>query len=84
MVITSAIFGGMSGAVGTFISAFRSGLPTGPFIVVFAAVIFLISLFFGKERGILIQKIEYKKQQKENIEKTVQNRQIERRGGNMT
>ncbi len=33
MLLLSALFGGVSGAVGTIISALGSGWPTGPFIV---------------------------------------------------
>ena len=69
MIILSAIFGGLSGAIGTLISALGSGWPTGPFIVIVAASLFLISLFLGKERGILIQYIQYKIQQKKQVEK---------------
>lgn len=54
MVFLSACFGGGAGAVGTLVSAFGSGWPTGPFIVVVAASMFLVSLFFGKEKGILV------------------------------
>lgn len=60
MIILSAILGGFSGAVGTLISAIGSGLPTGPFIVVVAASFFVISLLFGKERGIVIRYVQFR------------------------
>lgn len=84
MVLLSAFIGGTSGAFGTIISAMGSGLPTGPFIVVVAAVFFIISLVFGKERGLLIQKLQYKRQQKEYLEKVSRNVQIDSSGGDMT
>lgn len=63
MIILSALFGGLSGALGTFVSALGSGWPTGPFIVIAAAVVFIVSLLFGKEKGLLIRYIQFKKTQ---------------------
>ncbi|MBN6206059.1 metal ABC transporter permease [Ralstonia pickettii] len=60
MVILAAIFGGIAGATGTLISALGKGLPTGPFIVVVGAGIFILSLIFGKEKGILINYVQFK------------------------
>lgn len=60
MVILAAIFGGIAGATGTLISALGKGLPTGPFIVVVGAGIFVFSLIFGKEKGILINYVQFK------------------------
>lgn len=81
MVFISATIGGISGVIGTIISAIGNGLPTGPFIVVVAAIFFIISLAFGKERGVLIKKIQFKKQQKACMDKANKNVQIEGRGG---
>lgn len=64
MLLLSASIGGLSGAIGTLVSTVRSGLPTGPFIVVVAACFFIISLFVGKEKGILIQYIQFKVEQR--------------------
>lgn len=64
MIILSAILGGFAGATGTLISAIGSGLPTGPFIVVIAATFFIFSLLFGKERGIVIQYVQFRMQKK--------------------
>lgn len=55
MLWLSALFGGGAGAIGTTISAFGLGWPTGPFIVVTSAAIFLISLFLGRKKGIIIE-----------------------------
>lgn len=54
MLFLSALFGGVAGVIGTFVSALGSGWPTGPFIVVVAAGLFIFSLIFGKEKGLLI------------------------------
>lgn len=67
MMVLSAIFGGFSGAVGTFISAQGAGWPTGPFIVLSASVFFLVSLLFGKEKGLIVERLEFKDQQRKAI-----------------
>nr|AFV25945.1 manganese/zinc ion transporter [Alkalihalobacillus alcalophilus ATCC 27647 = CGMCC 1.3604] len=64
MLILSAFIGGISGVVGTAISALGRGWPTGPFIVVVAAVLFIISLIFGKEKGLFINYLQFKAHQK--------------------
>lgn len=65
MMALSAIFGGISGALGTFISAQGAGWPTGPFIVLAASCLFLVSLVFGKEKGLLIERLEYRSLRRE-------------------
>lgn len=64
MLWLAAMFGGVSGAGGTFISALGRGLPTGSLIVIVAASFFVISLLIGKEKGILVQHLQFKAQQK--------------------
>jgi manganese/zinc/iron transport system permease protein len=63
MMTLSALFGGGAGAIGTTISALGSGWPTGPFIVVASAVVFVISLFFGTKKGLIVEFLTYRKQQ---------------------
>ncbi|SDB85472.1 metal ABC transporter permease [Shouchella lonarensis] len=65
MMFLSAIFGGLSGAIGTFVSAQGANWPTGPFIVLTATAFFLVSLVFGRSHGLLTEYFTYKKQQKE-------------------
>nr|WP_239094206.1 iron chelate uptake ABC transporter family permease subunit [Bacillus sp. B15-48] len=64
MMWLSALFGASAGAIGTLISAFGSGWPTGPFIVVASSVLFLVSLLFGVKKGIVIEYIMLRKQKK--------------------
>jgi manganese/zinc/iron transport system permease protein len=52
MVLISGIVGGLSGAAGTLISTLGKGLSTGPFIVLSATVIFIVSLLFSPKRGL--------------------------------
>jgi manganese/zinc/iron transport system permease protein len=60
MLLLSAGFGGTAGAGGTLISSMGSSWPTGPFIVIAAAAIFVFSLLFGKEKGIFIKYVQVK------------------------
>ncbi|QEY21460.1 metal ABC transporter permease [Psychrobacillus sp. AK 1817] len=53
ILVTSAFFGALSGALGTMISSIRTGLSTGPIIVLVAAALFLISYFLAPTRGLL-------------------------------
>ncbi|MDQ0184014.1 manganese/zinc/iron transport system permease protein [Cytobacillus kochii] len=58
MVMISGIFGAISGVIGTLISSLDRGIPTGPFIVVTATIIFFISILFAPARGIITLKIK--------------------------
>jgi manganese/zinc/iron transport system permease protein len=49
----SALFGALSGLVGSALSALASNMPAGAIIVLVAAGFFLVSLLFGTERGII-------------------------------
>ena len=52
MVVLSSLFGGMSGVLGTMVSSYTPGIPTGPTIVAFMSIIVLGSLLFAP-RGII-------------------------------
>ncbi|MGB8711471.1 MAG: metal ABC transporter permease, partial [Methyloceanibacter sp.] len=52
MLVLSAIFGMVSGGVGAFFSFVGRNLPTGPFMVLAAGVVFAVALFFGPRHGI--------------------------------
>lgn len=54
MLVLAAFFGGGAGVLGTLVSTWGKGLPTGPFIVVAAASIFVVSLLFGASKGLLV------------------------------
>lgn len=54
MILLSALIGGLSGVLGTLVSTMKSGLPTGPFIVVVGAGFFVLSFLFGKEKGLFV------------------------------
>lgn len=64
MVIIAAIFGAISGIIGTLISSSTRNLPTGPVIVVIISSIAIISLFIAPGRGIIWRKIRDKNNKK--------------------
>ena len=53
MIILSAVLGGLSGLLGTILSALPAsqGLPTGPMIVLAATFIFIVSILCAPRRG---------------------------------
>lgn len=55
MLLLSALIGGASGWLGASLSAFFPRLPAGAVIVLVATVGFLVSMFLGTERGVLLR-----------------------------
>ena len=53
MIWTAGGIGGVSGYLGAVLSASAPALPTGPSIVLVAASIFLLSLLFAPDRGVV-------------------------------
>lgn len=64
MTVLSALFGGGAGVIGTLLSAYGKGWPTGPFIVIAAASLFVVSLAFGIRKGLLVIGIQQYRQRK--------------------
>ncbi len=65
MVILSAIFGAVSGVVGTILSSIVSKLPTGPMIVIVISMIVIISIGFAPNRGLIWKYFRNRKKQRE-------------------
>ncbi len=53
MLLLSALIGALSGWLGASFSGILGNLPAGAIIVLVAATIFLISMFFGTARGVV-------------------------------
>jgi manganese/zinc/iron transport system permease protein len=61
MLVLSALFGALIGAAGTLASARGAGLPTGPMIVLAGAVVFLVTMLFARQRGLIAKAVaEYR------------------------
>ena len=69
MLILSAIFGGLSGIVGSMISSTTEGMSTGPVIVITITIILGISLIFSPKQGYLFEYLRRRKQHQNNIDK---------------
>lgn len=65
MVVLSAIFGAISGVLGTLLSSVISKLPTGPTIVIVISGIVIFSLAFAPNRGLIWKYFRDKKNQRE-------------------
>jgi len=55
MLLLAGLIGGLSGWVGSSISALTPRLPAGAVIVLVAACIFVFSMLFGSARGVLVR-----------------------------
>jgi len=53
MLILAALFGMFSGIVGAFLSFMGNSLPTGPFIVLGASMVFALAFLFGPRHGLV-------------------------------
>lgn len=53
MLTLAGVFGGLSGALGAYISALSPRMPTGPWMVVAVTILFAVSILFAPERGLL-------------------------------
>ena len=65
MVLIAAIFGAISGVVGTGISATQNNLSTGPVIILVAAVFVVFSFIFSPSRGLLFRQIRFIKNRRD-------------------
>ena len=61
MVGLAAIFGAVSGVLGTAISASQNNLSTGPVIVLVATIFVVFSFVFSPSRGLLFRQIRFVK-----------------------
>jgi len=59
MVWLSAIFGGVSGVTGAYISTLAPQMPTGPWMVIAVTFLFAISLLFAPRQGVLSRTMSF-------------------------
>ncbi|WP_226670276.1 metal ABC transporter permease [Metabacillus litoralis] len=58
MIIISGLIGGLSGVAGTLLSTIMKGMATGPLIIIAATIMFLLSLIFAPNRGLLAKAVK--------------------------
>lgn len=61
MLLLATLIGMFSGYSGAFISYAAPQMPTGPWIVVVAGIVALISMFFSPKRGMMFQWLELRR-----------------------
>lgn len=75
MVWISALVGMTTAALGAFLSFLGPSLPTGPFMVVAASVVFAAAFFFGPRHGLIVRWWQHRsrsgKIQRENTLKSI-------------
>lgn len=59
LLAVAAVLGGLSGWIGAAISALVPRLPAGAIVVVVAGVLFVVSLIFGRARGVFVRLREH-------------------------
>ncbi len=64
MLLLAGVIGGVSGWLGASVSALMPRLPAGALVVLIAAMVFLVSMFFGTERGVLIRYAAHRRLQR--------------------
>ncbi len=57
LLVLSVLLGGLTGTLGAFLSFLGNGLPTGPFMVLAASVVFGLAFFFSPRYGYILRKI---------------------------
>lgn len=71
MLVLSAIFGYITGVIGTILSATFDRLPAGPIIVLTGSALFAISMLFGVRRGAIARFLSQRR-----FERTWRERQL--------
>lgn len=64
LLLVAMLFGLVTGAVGTLISAQVAGLPAGPLIVLVGATLFIISALMGPRRGAIARLVALAQQRR--------------------
>jgi manganese/zinc/iron transport system permease protein len=67
MIALAALFGILSGLAGAFFSFLGSNLPTGPFMVVSASLMFSVAFFFAPRNGLLIRWHRFRNQRRRTV-----------------
>ena len=82
MIILSAIFGGLSGIIGSMISSTTEGMSTGPVIVITITAILGISLIFSPKQGYLFKYIRNRRKSQISLDniKTISDNEKENHG----
>lgn len=61
ILITASLLGALSALISTQISYLAPAMPTGPWMVVSLSVLFILSLLFAPQKGLIKQHLNYKR-----------------------
>nr|VFJ43514.1 MAG: manganese/zinc/iron transport system permease protein [Candidatus Kentron sp. FW] len=64
MLVLSGVIGGVSGWLGSSMSALLPRLPAGAVIVLVATGVFVVGMIFGTERGVLLRYLRHRRLQR--------------------
>ncbi|HYG22400.1 MAG TPA: iron chelate uptake ABC transporter family permease subunit [Verrucomicrobiae bacterium] len=75
LLLIAAVFGMFAGGAGAFFSFLGPGLPTGPFVVLGATLVFALAFLFGPRHGVVMRWLKYRSRtrriQRENTLKSI-------------
>ncbi len=71
MTMLAAVFGAISGLMGSYVSYTAPTMPTGPWIVMLISMVAIISFFFAPKRGIVAKKWEQQRLQRTIMEENL-------------
>lgn len=81
MLALAALFGALSGVTGALISISDSQLPTGPMVILSATAIVIVSLLFGRARGIVWEALRTRRNRRSLLSASTSQAAISQRGG---
>lgn len=71
MLILAAVFGLLPGYLGTYVSYTSPRMPTGPWIVLIASMIAILSFFLGARKGLLVRLLQHRANQRKVVRENV-------------
>lgn len=71
MILLSAVFGGLSGALGAYVSYLSPRMPTGPWMVVAVSILFAFSLLFAPRTGVVARLLRQYRRARRTAEENV-------------
>lgn len=71
MVLIAAIFGAVSGIIGSFVSYSAPKMPTGPWVIMAISVIAFISMLFAPRRGVVFKNLRRRRKKQKTLEENI-------------
>ncbi|HEX6287754.1 MAG TPA: iron chelate uptake ABC transporter family permease subunit [Herpetosiphonaceae bacterium] len=81
MLVLAALFGALAGVSGALISVSDSKLPTGPMVILSATAIVIVSLLFGRARGLVWEALRNRRNRRALVSSEARRAAFTQRGG---